>query len=320
RDGQVVGEGWHRAAGTPHAEAHALAEAGERARGATLYVTLEPCCHHGRTPPCAPQVIAAGVARVVVGMRDPNPRVDGGGLRELEAAGVPVELVDDAACQEVNRPFVKAIKSGLPWVTIKYAMTLDGKIATRTGHSQWISGELSRSRVHQERNLSDAVMVGVGTILQDNPRLTARLPDARNPLRVVVDSHGRTPPHAHVLDGEAPTLLVTTAAPVSAGPAEVLSAPAGPGGVDLRWLLQALAQRGVHRMLVEGGGRLHASLLRERLVDHVMAFVAPVLIGGEAAATPVEGEGVATIGEGVRLTAVKWHALESDLLIEGDTS
>ncbi|MBI3929407.1 MAG: bifunctional diaminohydroxyphosphoribosylaminopyrimidine deaminase/5-amino-6-(5-phosphoribosylamino)uracil reductase RibD [Armatimonadetes bacterium] len=320
---QIVGEGYHARAGEPHAEIHALERAGTAARGATLYVTLEPCCHQGRTPPCVGRVLESGVSRVVVGMTDPNPRVQGEGIRQLRQAGVEVELIEPGSrsrCAQANRFFIKHVRTGLPFVTMKYAMTLDGKIATRIGHSQWISGEEARAYVHEQRGTHDAIMVGVGTVLADDPRLTARLPGARDPLRVVVDSHARTPPGARCL----PALVaVGPAAPMErvealrACGAEVQAFSARNGRVDLTELMRCLAARDVLSVLLEGGGRLNASAIEADLVDAVAVFIAPIFIGGERAHTPLAGIGVERVSEGWTLREVQWRTMGKDILLEG---
>ena len=277
RDGRIIAEGWHRKAGTPHAEIHALRMAGDLARGATLYVTLEPCSHYGRTGPCAKAVAEAGIARVVVAMQDPNPKVAGRGMEMLRAAGVEVccgVLAAEAA--RLNEVFLHWITTGLPFVALKTAMTLDGKIATHTGDSQWITGEASRLRVHELRDRYDAILVGIGTVLHDDPSLTTRLPDrqGKHPLRIVLDSMARTPRTAKLLtDGAAPTLIAVTArapqervAALRQAGAEVLVCGEGPR-VDARALLKARGEREMSSVFVEGGGRVNASLLAAGVVD-----------------------------------------------------
>jgi len=291
KDGRVVGEGWHRRAGGPHAEIVALARAGVDARGATLYLTLEPCSHHGRTPPCAPAVIAAGVARVVVAMADPNPRVRGRGLRALRAAGIPLETGvlgrEAAAVTAWWRHFVVRRR---PFVLLKLAASLDGRIATAAGESRWISGPAARRWVHVLRNQVDAVMVGAGTVLADDPALTCRLRGGRDPVRVIVDGRLRIPSRARVLGqvSAAPTLVATTAraspgrrrALVDAG-AELLVLPGRRGRLRLADLMRVLADRGIVSVLIEGGGELAAAALRERVVDRLLLVSAPTLIGGD---------------------------------------
>ena len=338
RDGQVVGEGYHHRAGEPHAEVLALREAGEAARGATLYVTLEPCSHWGRTPPCADALIRAGVRRVVACTLDPNPRVDGRGFARLAAAGVEVALAGEPfreRARRLNAAYEKHVTTGLPYVTLKVAMSLDGKIATASGDSRWISGEASRAMAHRMRARHDAVMVGVGTVLADDPLLTARppgRPPARQPLRVVVDSEARTPPGSRLVASAgpgAPVLVATTTrAPAAradalrAAGAEVLALPPGPDGrVDLRALMAHLGGRGITGVLVEGGATLAGSLVASGLVDEVVAFVAPVILGGERAPSPVGGAGAARVAQAWRVAhwrvrAVPGSGSPPDLVIE----
>lgn len=327
RDGEIVGEGYHIAAGQSHAEAVALAAAGARARGATLFVTLEPCAHHGRTPPCTEAIIAAGVAEVRYAIGDPDPRVSGRGARALEAAGVRVVAGERAAeAAEPVRGYLVRQRRGRPWVSAKYAMSLDGKIATRTGDSRWISGDASREHVHALRDRVDAIVVGIGTVLADDPWLTVRPapPDGRQPRRVVVDSRLRLPPDAalagpalapgttvaHVADGlpgdRADRDRRRRAEVLRDHGLELLPLPADPAGrVDLGSLLAELGRRGLNEILVEGGGELLAGLLAAGLVDEIEACVAPVLVGGDEAPSPIRGQGVARLVE-----APRWAIIE----------
>ncbi len=311
RAGRVVGEGYHAAAGTAHAETVALAAAGPLARGATLYVSLEPCCHHGRTPPCTDAIIAAGVAEVRYATVDPDPRVAGGGHRVLVEAGIRVEAgASEAAARDLLRGYLVRGQLGRPWVTAKYAMSLDGKIATRLGDARWISGEASRAHAHRLRDRSDAVIVGIGTVLADNPSLTVRPApaDGRQPRRVVVDSRLRTPLDAVLTSPTfAAGTTVACVAPAAGSAAledrglELLPLPADPSGrVDLVALLESLGRRGCNEVLVEGGGELLAGFLARGLVDQVEACVAPIVIGGRTASTPVAGIGVERIGDAGR--------------------
>lgn len=290
--GAVVGEGYHHRAGEPHAEALALAAAGERARGATLYCTLEPCCHYGRTPPCAEAIVAAGVARVVYAVTDPDPRCAGGGAGLLRAAGVEVGagvLAEPIA--ELYEPYFKHKRTGRPFVTLKMALTLDGKAATKIGDSRWITGEPARERVHRWRDETDAVLVGVGTVLADDPQLTARVPkpDEREPLRVIVDSLARTPLPAQVLTGPGSCLVaVGPQAPTERlvalreTGAEIITLESAPdGGLSLEALLTELGRRNVMGLLCEGGPTLAAALVHRGLVDKYRLFYAPKLIGGD---------------------------------------
>ena len=328
RDGRIVGEGVTQPDGGSHAEAMAIAQAGDRARGAALYVTLEPCNIHGRTPPCVPAIVEAGVAEVHAATLDPNPRIDGRGAADLEAAGIRVSVgEEEATAQGLMECHFRWITTGLPFVTAKYAMSLDGKIATAAGDSRWISGAASRRWVHRMRAACDAIMVGVGTAVRDDPQLTARdgddRPLERQPLRVVVDSRGRLPSDARLLRAPGRTLVaVADASPEreaalrDAG-GEVVVLPGADGRVNLRPLLQHLGGREVTALLVEGGGTLLASLFREGLVDKVCAFVAPVLIGGREAPTPWDGAGAQAIGDAMRLERVTVERLEDDLMVVG---
>ncbi len=286
RDGTVVGEGWHARAGEAHAEIHALDGAGERAHGATAYVTLEPCCHHGRTPPCAGALIAAGVTRVVAAMRDPNPQVAGRGLAQLAAAGIAVAdglLAHEA--RELNIGFVSRMERGRPWLRLKLAASLDGKTALNNGRSQWITGPEARRDGHAWRARACAILTGAGTVRDDDPRLTVRdVATDRQPLRVVVDSHYETPPTARILEGGNTLVAVAKedaaqAAALCAAGAEVLVLPNPQGKVDLPRLLARLAERGVNELHVEAGHKLNGSLLREGLVDELLLYFAPTILG-----------------------------------------
>jgi diaminohydroxyphosphoribosylaminopyrimidine deaminase/5-amino-6-(5-phosphoribosylamino)uracil reductase len=309
RGGQVVGRGWHGGPGTAHAEAVALADAGEHARGATLYVTLEPCSHEGRMPACAPAVAEAGITRVVTGMRDPNPLVDGRGFAILREAGLTVDTdVLGRECASLVEGFATHVATGLPFVTLKLAATLDGKTAARDGSSRWITGEEARRQVHLLRARAGAVIVGAGTAVTDDPSLTVRLDGygGRQPLRVLVDSSGRTPASGRLFDGEAPLLVATTerSGPArrawAAAGAEVLVLPETEGGgVSLRALTQALGDRDVQDALIEGGPDLAWSSVEEGVADRLVLYLAPKLAGGRTAPGVLGGDGVATITEAI---------------------
>jgi diaminohydroxyphosphoribosylaminopyrimidine deaminase / 5-amino-6-(5-phosphoribosylamino)uracil reductase len=327
RDGRVVGEGWHDGPGRPHAEVVALEAAGHRARGATLYVTLEPCAHYGRTPPCAPRVGDSGVARVVAALGDPNPLVDGEGFRVLRAAGVEVlegVLAGDAARQ--NAAFLKHVRTGLPLVTLKMAASLDGKVAARDGTSRWITGQEARREVHRMRAAADAILVGAGTAFRDDPSLTVRLPDHRGrpPLRVVVDGRGIVPEtHAVFTDGQAPTLVATTeGAPRRrrrawrrAGADVLVLDDAGSSLISPEALLGELGKRDVQGLLVEGGPTLAWELVARDLVDVVVLFFAPILVGGQEAPSILMGGGIPTIAEPVRLDVVEVSSIGRDIKV-----
>ncbi len=329
KDGRVVGEGYHQKAGTPHAEVHALAAAGTGARGATLYVTLEPCSHHGRTPPCTEAILAAGVRRVVAAVQDPNPRVAGRGFERLREAGVEVTAgVLEEEARRLNEAFFVYVTAGRPFVAMKTAMTLDGKIATACGESRWISGEASRALAHRLRSELDAVMVGIGTALADDPQLTARPPGtaSRDPVRIVVDSALRLPPDARLLqlDSPAPTWVATTErAPaerrraLEAAGAEVLVLPERDGRVDLAALMAELGRREVTSVLLEGGATLNAAALAAGVVDKVLCFVAPKVVGGAAAPGPVGGPGVERLAGAWRVERLAAEAVGEDILLTG---
>ena len=291
RDGEIVGEGWHEAAGGPHAEIVALEQAGpEHARGATVYVTLEPCCHHGRTPPCTTALVEAGVARVVAAMEDPNPRVAGQGLAALREAGIAVESgVAAEAAARLNPGFIKRMRRGRPFVRAKLAMSLDGRTALASGESRWITSEQARADVHRLRARSSAVMTGVGTVLADDPALTARVEGAvRQPLRVVVDTHLSTPDTAALLRQPGDTVIFTCREPdgyharLAAAGAEVVTLPARGDRVDLAAVLEELARREVNEVLLEMGATLAGAMLRQGLVDEMVIYMAPVLLGDAA--------------------------------------
>jgi diaminohydroxyphosphoribosylaminopyrimidine deaminase / 5-amino-6-(5-phosphoribosylamino)uracil reductase len=330
-DGRVVGEGFHRAAGEPHAEVAALAAAGPLAAGATCYVTLEPCAHHGRTPPCVDALLAARVARVVAALPDPDRRVDGAGLDRLRAAGVAVTVgVGAEAAAEQNAGYLTHRRFGRPRITLKAAASLDGKVAAPDGSSQWITGPAARADAHRLRAEADAVAVGAGTALADDPRLTVRLPDftGRQPLRVLVDAAGRVAAGGHLFDtgAGAPTLVATTAAAPAAAVqaweragAEVLVCPDAPWeggrGVDLAELAAALGRRGVLELLVEGGPRLHASFWAAGLVDRLVWYLAPLVIGGDGAPGLLRGGGAATLAAARHLRIASVDRLGADLRV-----
>jgi diaminohydroxyphosphoribosylaminopyrimidine deaminase/5-amino-6-(5-phosphoribosylamino)uracil reductase len=314
KDGVVVGEGWHERAGEAHAEVHALRNAGEAARGATAYVTLEPCAHHGRTPPCADALIEAGVARVVAAMRDPNPLVSGEGIARLELAGIAAEvglLEDDA--EKLNVGFVSRMMRGRPWVRVKVAASLDGKTALLNGRSQWITGLEARRHAHGWRARSCAIMTGSGTVLDDDPSLTVReVPCTRQPLRVVVDGRLQTPPTAKVLaNGGA---LIFTAQRGSLPNAEVVVASSGAGKVDLVGVVNELGRRGINELMVEGGSRLNGALLRAGLVDELLIYQAPLLIGDQGRGMFDLPEAL-DLSEARRLEVVERRALGPDIFL-----
>ncbi len=324
---EIIGEGWHRRFGGPHAEAEALAVTGGRAAGATMYVTLEPCCHQGKTPPCTTAVIAAGLSRVVVAQRDPFPAVDGGGLAELQGAGIEVQIgVRNAAAQQLNAPYLKLLSTGRPWIIGKWAMTLDGKIATHTGDSRWISGEASRAVVHALRGKVDAVLVGSGTAKADNPLLTARPAGPRVATRVVFDSLAslssdsqlaRTAGEFPVLVAVAPNADAENCRRLSQTGCEIFTASGASHDARLIQLLDELGRRKMTNVLVEGGSRLLGLLFDTNQLDEAHVFVAPKLVGGEQAAGPLAGTGLASIADAWQLAHVQVDSLDGDLYIRG---
>jgi len=329
KGGRVIASGWHQKAGEPHAEAIALRKAGKAAKGATLYVTLEPCSHTSkRTPPCSPLVIASGVKRVVVAMIDPNPRVSGGGIRAIRKAGIEVTTgVLEAEARRLNEAFIKQVTTGMPFVTMKIAQTLDGKIATSTGESKWITGEAARREGHRLRDIHDAILVGVATVLADDPSLTTRIPGGRDPLRVIVDSNLRTPPNAKIIRqrSSAKTCIATLErsttnkkleALLDAG-AEVLLAKGREGRIDLRSLLRVLGSFGITSVLIEGGAEVHASALKAGIVDKVILFIAPTLMTGKDSYSSIGGVSPSKLARAVKLRDLTVSTIGPDLMIEG---
>ena len=327
RDGQLVGEGWHQRYGEAHAEIHALAAAGEAAQGATLYVTLEPCCHHGKTPPCTDAVLRAGIRRVVAAMPDPFPAVAGKGAEQLRQAGVTVEFgVGEAEARRLNAPYLKLLATGRPWVHVKWAMTLDGKIATRSGDSRWISNEASRRRVHELRGRMDAIVAGIGTVLADNPQLTVRPPGPRTPTRIILDSQGRIHDDAIVIRTArvTPSILAATErmpqakrAALQSHGCEVLILPDHHGRVSVDALLRELGRRRFTNVLVEGGSGVFGAFFDAAALDEMHVFIAPRLIGGATATSAVGGVGVQHMTEALRLAEWTHEILDSDLYIHG---
>lgn len=328
KNGRVIGMGWHQRCGQAHAERNALANCTEDTAGATLYVTLEPCCHHGLQPPCTDAIIAAKIKRVVIGLTDPNPLVNGGSLKILQNAGIAVTtgvLADECARQ--NRVFCHYITHKMPYVTLKYAMSADGKIAAYTGASQWITGPAARHHVQIQRSVHQAIMVGVGTVLADDPRLTCRLKGQPTPLRIICDSHLRTPLGAKVVQtaNTVPTLIATLQTdaqrlqPYIAAGCHICSLPPDAlGHVDLTELMRRLAANRISSVLAEGGAELAWSLLHNGLVQHVQAYTAPLLLGGSTAKSPVGGRGFCSPNAAVQLSNIKLSRIGNDFLLEGD--
>jgi diaminohydroxyphosphoribosylaminopyrimidine deaminase/5-amino-6-(5-phosphoribosylamino)uracil reductase len=328
-NGKLVGKGYHHQAGTPHAEVHALNAAGAAAQGATLYVTLEPCNHQGRTPPCTEKILTAGISRVVVGMNDPNPRVKGGGNVYLQDRGLEVVAgVLAEECRNLNRPFIKHSTTGRPWVIMKAGLSLDGRIATRTGHSRWITGSESRTRAHLWRDRVDAILVGVETALADDPALTARPRGGkgRDPLRVVLDSTLRLPVTARLLQQESlastrvycsPAASASRRRALTEAGAVVVEVEKDPaGGLELGAILKDLGRQGITSLMVEGGGRVHAAFLRGGFYDQACLFVAPLFLGADG--LPVVGNlGLESVEQGKRFTPTRVQRLGSDIMIVG---
>jgi diaminohydroxyphosphoribosylaminopyrimidine deaminase/5-amino-6-(5-phosphoribosylamino)uracil reductase len=335
RQGGIIGQGFHLRPGTPHAEILALRQAGKHAQDATLYVTLEPCCHlKKRTPPCVPEILRCGVRRVVIAMQDPNPSVKGKGTAALRRAGLSVTVgVARSEAETLNKAYCRWMNTGRPYVTLKAAMTLDGKLATATGESRWITGWPSRQEVHQLRCGVDAVLIGVDTVLADDPSLTARTGPRletlapQQPLRIVVDSRLRTPFKAQVLaqQDKAKTMIATTAAAPAARRSvlrkkgiEILTLPALQGRVSLPALLKQLGRRGIMSLLVEGGSEVNAAMLKAKLVDHICLYIAPLLLGGQNAKGVIGGESPARLAGAIELRHVVTRSVGKDVVVEGD--
>jgi diaminohydroxyphosphoribosylaminopyrimidine deaminase/5-amino-6-(5-phosphoribosylamino)uracil reductase len=326
KSGKVVGEGYHSKIGEAHAEMIAVRQAGEKARGAVLYINLEPCTHYGRTPPCVPQVIKAGVKRVVIGMEDPNPVVNGKGIEALRRSGLDVKVgVLARECQRLNEAFCKYILKKVPFVVLKVAATLDGKIATRTGDSKWISGEASRRFVHKLRDEVDGVLVGVGTVLRDDPLLTARMKEGGEPYRIVLDSRLKIPEEAKIFEYfPSKVILATTGfAPqdkierLEKRGVRVLIIDSKEGRVDLRSCLRKLGEIGIMNLLVEGGSQVNGSFLDEALIDKFVLFLSPRLIGDPQALGIFGGRGVSNLKEAIGLKEIKTKRIGEDIFIEG---
>lgn len=324
--GRVIGEGWHEYCGGLHAERNALKNCTESALGATMYVTLEPCCHYGRTPPCTEAIIAHKIAHVVVGCLDPNEKVAGKGAEILRAHGITVTTgVLEDECRRLNEVFMHYITTGRPFVTLKYAMTLDGKLAAHTGDSRWVTGEAARAHVHETRNRLSAIMIGVGTALADDPLLTCRMAGGRNPIRVVCDSHLRLPPASKLVRTARETPLIV--AHVDGAPercraleeagACVWQCKAKDGKVDLNDLMRLLGEEKIDSVLLEGGGALHWAALEAGIVQKVQAYIAPKLVGGASAKSPVGGAGFDKMADALTLRDTHLTMLGDDLLWEG---
>ena len=321
---EIVGQAYHRAAGESHAEVLALDQAGERARGATIYVNLEPCCHHGRTPPCAPRVLESGVARVVLGTLDPDERVQGGGVQLLREAGLQVDGCPDhwfERCLDLNRFFLHAAVCQRPFVTLKYAMTLDGRVATETGDSRWITGAAARHQVHQERSAHQAILVGSGTALRDDPHLNVRgIAGAPQPIRVVADRSGRLSPQARLFNSPGGPIWIAYGPLAEQSWREQMLEAGGElfEAAELPALLTHLYAQGVRSLFVEGGPRLAGAFLDHNLVQRLLVYTAPILVGAAQALGPVSGQGVGAMAQAARLKRIRWDRLDEDVLVDGE--
>lgn len=323
KNGRIIGEGYHQACGKPHAERNALAACAESPQGATLYVTLEPCCHHGRTPPCTDAILQAGIAKVIIGSNDPNPNVQDS-TDILKTAGIVVKKgVLQKECDALNPVFFHYIQTREPYLVLKYAMTLDGKTATSTGASKWITGKAAREHVHQLRHRYSGIMVGIGTVLQDDPLLTCRLEHGKNPIRIICDSHLRIPLESQICRTAAsvPTIVATATdnadkiAALQARKITVLTVPGKNGQVDIPSLMQKLGQLEIDSILLEGGARLNDSVLQAGIVQEVYAYIAPKIFGGEHAKTPVGGIGCLSPADSYTFGAPTIHPFGGDLLL-----
>jgi len=331
KDGRIIGSGWHEKYGSLHAERNALANCSEDPKGAAIYVTLEPCCHYGKTPPCTDAIIESGIIRVVIGSRDPNPLVSGKGVQKLREAGI--EVVTDfmkEECDAVNPVFFHFITSRTPYVIMKYAMTMDGKIACFTGQSRWITGEAARRRVHEDRNRYSAVMAGVGTVIKDDPLLTCRIEGGRNPIRIICDTCLSTPPSSNIVQtaSDVRTIIATCCTDTSqqaiyqnAG-CEIIETEKDPatGMVDLRALMTKLGSMNIDSVIVEGGGTLNWSALSAGIVNKVQAYIAPKIFGGASALSPVSGTGVETPFQAFMLENSVITRIDDDFIIESEVS
>lgn len=327
KDGRIIGEGYHKAFGGPHAEVNAFSNALEDVTGAHMYVTLEPCSHYGKTPPCAKAIVEKRIKKVTIAMKDPNPMVSGNGIDILRKNGIEVEVgVMEEEAKALNEIFIKYITTKLPFCILKTASTLDGKISTFTGDSKWITGEKSREYVHQIRNKISSIMVGIETVIKDNPSLTTRIKEkkGRNPIRIIIDSKGRIPLDAKLLYEEGSTIIVTTQKAseeklikLKELGVEIIKTPLKNERVDLVYLMKELGERKIDSILLEGGGTLSYSALKEGIVDKVMTFIAPKIIGGRDSKTPVEGDGIEFMKDAINLKSIEVQRFDEDILIQG---
>ncbi|WP_053983456.1 bifunctional diaminohydroxyphosphoribosylaminopyrimidine deaminase/5-amino-6-(5-phosphoribosylamino)uracil reductase RibD [Niameybacter massiliensis] len=327
KNNKVIGQGWHEKYGQLHAERNALVGCKESPHGATLYVTLEPCCHYGKTPPCTDAILESGITRVVIGALDPNPLVSGKGVSILQAKGIEVVSgVLEKECLELNQVFFHYIKTKTPYVVMKYAMTMDGKIATSTGKSKWITGDQARIHVHKERHRYTGIMVGVGTVIADNPMLTCRLENGCNPIRIICDTHLRTPLNAQVVAtaSSVRTIIATCCAekdrymPYEIAGCEILLIPKKDNHIDLQILMQQLGILKIDSLILEGGGTLNASAMQSGIVNKVQAYIAPKLFGGDEARTPIGGSGIDEPTYCFKMKNQKLTWFGEDLLLESE--
>ncbi|MBU5426844.1 bifunctional diaminohydroxyphosphoribosylaminopyrimidine deaminase/5-amino-6-(5-phosphoribosylamino)uracil reductase RibD [Tissierella pigra] len=328
KDNRIIGEGYHKVYGSHHAEINAFLNANEDVKDATMYINLEPCSHHGKTPPCTKTIIEKGIKKVIIGLKDPNPIVSGRGVQTLEEAGIEVVIgILEEEGKKLNEIFIKYITTKFPFVIMKTAMTLDGKIATYTNESKWITGELSRKYVHELRHRVTGIMVGIGTVLADDPSLTTRLEDSKccDPIRIIVDSSAQIPLEAKVLnlESDAGTIIAVTEKAnkekikmLEKKGAEVIVTPSKEGRVDLSLLMKKLGKRNIDSILLEGGSELNYAALEEGIVDKVNVFIAPKIIGGNTAKTPIGGQGKAYIREAIELERLDFHRFGEDIMVE----
>ena len=328
KSGRIIAEGYHRKAGTPHAEVVALKKAGAKAKGATLYVNLEPCCHTDKkTPPCTKEIIRSGINKVVIAMKDPNPKVSGKGIRELRKAGIIVETgIMKLEAQELNKAFIKFITQKEPFVILKIAQSLDGKIATAKGESKWITGEKARNLVHELRNEVDAVLVGINTVKKDNPSLDCKIKGGRNPYRIIMDSRLNISLDSKVLKyKDKKTIIAATPSASSRNKSliekqgnKVLIVKEASGRVSLKALMKALGKLDISSVMIEGGSSINASALSSRIVDKIMVFIAPMIIGGSDSIPSIGGKSPAQLGKTIKLRNLRINRVGQDILIQGD--
>ncbi|NLV76959.1 MAG: bifunctional diaminohydroxyphosphoribosylaminopyrimidine deaminase/5-amino-6-(5-phosphoribosylamino)uracil reductase RibD [Tissierellia bacterium] len=328
KDGKVIGKGYHEKYGENHAEINALNNAKEDVHGATMYVNLEPCSHFGNVPPCVNRIIESGIKKVVIAMEDPNPIVSGKGIQILKENGLEVKIgVLKKEAEKLNEIFIKYISTGKPFVILKAGMSLDGKIATYTGDSRWITGKRAREYVHILRQRVSAILVGVNTVIVDDPMLNTRLNniECKDPIRIILDSHGRTPLKSNVLNTNPSNTIVAVTnnalekniKAIEKIGAEVMITPVKDGKVDLQFLMEKLGERKIDSLLIEGGGEINFSFLKEKLVDKVIFFIAPKIIGGETSKTPVEGKGVEYLKDAIDLKDITMCKIGDDIMVEG---